>query len=327
MNREELAQTLYVQEQLSGVSGKEAENREKILNARIAEVGLAQAQQEMKDDGFETLEHQASVQERLIALTEKLGEVFVTLAEPILAIVSPIVDALAPALSFIGKLVGGIAEKFGGILKFVIPIVGAMYTLQAVSSVVLGIQTAYNTAKALELGLGGSILASLGLQNAALMYKITLMEGGNLLSAIGAAYEETKLAAILGQAVGIARTIGQLVIQLGIQMGLLSASLATNAALTMGIGVAVAVAAATAGYFAIKSLSKADDLMSMPTGGSGYGDRILVSKEGNYALNNRDTVQASTVNSSPQSATVVETKLYVDNEAFAQASSKSFSKL
>ena len=76
----------------------------------------------------------------------------------------------------------------------------------------------------------------------------------------------------------------------------------------------------------IKS-AKADDLMSGPTGGSGYGDRILVGKEGTYALNNRDTIQASTVNSSPQSAAVVETKLYIDNEAFAQASSKSFSKL
>jgi hypothetical protein len=44
----------------------------------------------------------------------------------------------------------------------------------------------------------------------------------------------------------------------------------------------------------IKS-AKADDLMSMPTAGSGYGDRILVGKEGTYALNNRDTIQASTV--------------------------------
>ena len=65
MNREELAQTLYVQEQLAGVSGDEAKRREKILNARIAEVGLAQAQQEMAEEGFETLEHQASVQDRI----------------------------------------------------------------------------------------------------------------------------------------------------------------------------------------------------------------------------------------------------------------------
>jgi len=79
MNREELAQTLYVQEQLAGVSGEEAKRREKILNARIAEVGLAQAQQEMAEEGFETLEHQASVTQQITALTEKLNEVFVEL--------------------------------------------------------------------------------------------------------------------------------------------------------------------------------------------------------------------------------------------------------
>ena len=70
--------------------------------------------------------------------------------------------------------------------------------------------------------------------------------------------------------------------------------------------------------------------MSSPTGGSGYGDRILVGKEGAYAFNNRDTIQASTQGSPTQqssSPSVVETKLYIDNEAFAQASSKSFSKL
>ena len=112
-------------------------------------------------------------------------------------------------------------------------------------------------------------------------------------------------------------------------MGILSAKLAGNAAATFGVGVAVAVAAAVAGYAVIKSLSKADDLMSTPTGGSGYGDRILVGKEGAYAFNNRDTIQASTQGSPTQSSSpsVVETKLYIDNEAFAQASSKSFSKL
>jgi hypothetical protein len=47
-----------------------------------------------------------------------------------------------------------------------------MYALQAASTAILGIQAAYNTAKALELGLGGSILAVMGLQNAAIEYQI-----------------------------------------------------------------------------------------------------------------------------------------------------------
>jgi hypothetical protein len=289
MNREELAQTLYVQEQLAGVSGEEAKRREKILNARIAEVGLAQAQQEMADEGFETLEQQASVQERLIALTEKLGEVFVTLAEPILAIVSPIVDALAPALSFVGNLVGGIAKGFGEVLKVVSPLVVMWGTFMAISKTILAIQTAFNTVKAIGLALQG--------QELTISQARGVIATKNFLKGIGS-YAVQAAKAVAGiPVVGPFLAIG-------------------------------AAAAAVAGGMALYSkFNKADDLMSTPTGGSGYGDRILVSKEGTYALNNRDTIQASTVNSSPQSAAVVETKLYIDNEAFAQASSKSFSKL
>ena len=289
MNREELAQTLYVQEQLAGVSGDEAKRREKILNARIAEVGLAQAQQEMADEGFETLEHQASVQERLIALTEKLGEVFVTLAEPILAIVSPIVDALAPALSFVGNLVGGIAKGFGEVLKFVSPLVVMWGTFMAISKTILAIQTAFNTVKAIGLALQG--------QELTIAQARSVVATKNFLKDIGS-YAIKAAKAVAGiPVVGPFLAVGE-------------------------------AAAAVAGGMALYSrFNKADDLMSSPTGGSGYGDRILVSKEGTYALNNRDTIQASTVNSSPQSAAVVETKLYIDNEAFAQASSKSFSKL
>jgi hypothetical protein len=323
MNREELAQTLYVQEQLAGVTGKEAKLREKAINARIAEVGLTQATEEIANGQLENLEKQASVQARLLAVTEKINEIFVSLAEPILAIVSPIVDALVPALSFVAGILGKISNIFGGILGYIVPIVGVMYTFQAVSSAILGIQAAYNTAKALELGLGGQILAVMGLQSAAMELQLFLNAEGNILTKIAVILENTKLG-------GIAKSIGLLTIQLGIEMGILSAKLAGNAAATFGVGVAVAVAAAVAGYAVIKSLSKADDLMSTPTGGSGYGDRILVGKEGAYAFNNRDTIQASTQGSPTQqssSPSVVETKLYIDNEAFAQASSKSFSKL
>ena len=323
MNREELAQTLYVQEQLAGVTGKEAKLREKAINARIAEVGLTKTTEEIANGQLENLENQASVQARLLAVTEKINEIFVSLAEPILAIVSPIVDALVPALSFVAGILGKISNTFGGILGYIVPIVGVMYTFQAVSSTILGIQAAYTASKALELGLGGQILAVMGFQNAAMELQLFLNAEGNIL---------TRIAIILGntQLGGIAKSIGVLTIKLGIEMGILSAKLAQNAAATFGVGVAVAVAAAVAGYAVIKSLSKADDLMSTPTGGSGYGDRILVGKEGAYAFNNRDTIQASTQGSPTQqssSPSVVETKLYIDNEAFAQASSKSFSKL
>lgn len=242
MNREELAQTLYVQEQLAGVSGEEAKRREQILNARIAEVGLAQAQQEIAEEGFETLQNQASVQDQLVALTDKLGEVFASLAPIIL----PILDAILSVLKPISSVVGYIVEGFKSIAPILLPILGIMNAL----------------------------------------------------------WLKTKAVAIMSVIKGAYQAVGGLPV----------------------VGPALALAAIAGGVGYVNS-QKADDLMSMPTAGSGYGDRILVGKEGTYALNNRDTIQASTVNSSPQSAAVVETKLYIDNEAFAQASSKSFSKL
>ena len=243
MNREELAQTLFVQEQLSGVSGKEAENREKVLNARIAEVGLAQATQEIADGQLENLENQASVQDQLVALTDKLGDVFASLG-PILL---PILDAALSILKPISSIVGYIVEGFkalGPLLKQLIVLMSALYL-------------------------------------------------------------KIKASAIMSVIKGAYQSVGGLPV----------------------VGPALAVAAIAGGVGYINS-QKADDLMSTPTGGSGYGDRILVGKEGAYAFNNRDTIQASTQGSpTQQSTSVVETKLYIDNEAFAQASSKSFSKL
>lgn len=253
MNREELAQTLYVQEQLAGVSGEEAKRREKILNDRIAEVGLAQAQQEMAEEGFETLENQASVQDRILAITDKLSESFAAIAPLILSLVDTFMLLMSP-ITFIFEIVGKIGkglESFGSYI--------------------------------------GNFVGSLG---------------------------------ILGKILGF---IAKLTVAIAAYSAY--ASLASIPVVGVPLGIAAAAAVTTAGMSLINGLSKADDLMSPPTAGSGYGDRILVSKEGTYALNNRDTIQASTVNSSPQSQPVVETKLYIDNEAFAQASSKSFSKL
>jgi hypothetical protein len=59
MNREELAKTLYVQEQLRGISGDQAKVQEDLINKRIEEVGLAQAQAELAKGGVELLEQQA----------------------------------------------------------------------------------------------------------------------------------------------------------------------------------------------------------------------------------------------------------------------------
>ena len=252
MNREELAQTLFVQEQLAGVSEEEAKRRERILNARIAEVGLAQAQQEIAEEGYATLEQQASVQDRINAMTEKLGEVFATIAPLVLSIADILIDILEPVVTVLNPLFQGIAFAVGLIAE-------GLATIKPLLQVI-----------------------------------------GVLAGIVAVAYAAIAAAAAIAGAF-------------------------TNP-IKFAVGAGLALAGVGLVSRGIKS-AKADDLMSMPTAGSGYGDRILVSKEGAYALNNRDTIQASTVGPSSQAAPVVETKLYIDNQKFAEASALSFSKL
>ena len=104
MSREDLAQTLFIQEQLKGATGEEAQEREKLLNNRIAEVGLEQAQRELAEEGIEGLREQDSQASRLSATLTKVQELFVAIAEPILVLT----DLLLPVVEFIGSMVSGI---------------------------------------------------------------------------------------------------------------------------------------------------------------------------------------------------------------------------
>ena len=67
-------------------------------------------------------------------------------------------------------------------------------------------------------------------------------------------------------------------------------------AATLGAATAIALAAGAAAYmfFSSKEAELADDLYSGSQSGSGYGKRVLVSPEGTFALNNKDTVIAGT---------------------------------
>jgi hypothetical protein len=119
---------------------------------------------------------------------------------------------------------------------------------------------------------------------------------GNVLSAIGVALEQTKLGAIIAQGIGMVKNLGKLLIENAARMVGMTTALATNSFATAGLGIAVALAAAAAGIMAVKSLTKADDLMSEGTGGSGYGNRVLLAGKDAFALNNSDNVLATTGN-------------------------------
>ena len=114
MNREDLAKTLFVQEQLTGLTGDAAKEQEDILNKRIEEVGLAQAQKELAEGGIEGLREQAGIADKFQATMEKLQELFVMLADPILVIV----DAFSPILNAAGYLIGLIGELGKGASYF-----------------------------------------------------------------------------------------------------------------------------------------------------------------------------------------------------------------
>jgi hypothetical protein len=106
MNREDLAKTLFVQEQLTGLTGDAATEQEELLNRRIEEVGLAQAQKELAEKGVEGLREQVGMADKFNATMEKVRELFVMLASPILVVM----DILSPILEVVGYLVEKISE-------------------------------------------------------------------------------------------------------------------------------------------------------------------------------------------------------------------------
>jgi hypothetical protein len=102
MNREELAQTLYTQEQLKGLSGDEAAERQALLDARIEEVGLAQAQREMEEGGVEKLKEQAGIQTKFNQTILELKDM---LASEILPIFVKVADFLTSHMGMVKGLI------------------------------------------------------------------------------------------------------------------------------------------------------------------------------------------------------------------------------
>ena len=168
MSREDLAKTLFVQEQLAGASEGEAERREKILNARIAEVGLAQAQKEISEGGLDNMLNQASAAEKMEASMGKINELFTALG----AMLAPVVNAFAYiagaimesriAMAALAGVIGGVttalavmavkavtvavANIWGGIMKFLGPI-GVPVAIGATVGMLGGIAAAINATK------------------------------------------------------------------------------------------------------------------------------------------------------------------------------------
>ena len=103
MSREDLAKTLYVQEQLVGLTGERAKEEEDAINRSIEAIGLEQTQKKLKDGSIQNLMDQNSQADKLAATISKVQELFVAIAEPILVLT----DALTPVLDLVGGIVSG----------------------------------------------------------------------------------------------------------------------------------------------------------------------------------------------------------------------------
>ena len=161
MNREELAQTLYIQEQLAGLTGEDAKKKEQILNKRIAEVGLAQAQQEIAKDGYDTLENQASVQEQILLATEKLSELFAFMAPTILMAADTLMTIIAP-ITLIVELIQWIGKGFENAFSYIGKMIPALGVVGRIMKGIASLAIVYAAYKAFAALASGGPLGVIG---------------------------------------------------------------------------------------------------------------------------------------------------------------------
>ena len=152
MSREDLAQTLFTQEAIAGASGDEAERRERVLNARIKEVGLAQAQKEAQDGGLKNMLDQATASEKMEASMGKINELFNSIG----AVFAPIVDMFAAVAGWIAQSKGAmitLSAVIGG-LGSILAVLGARAAFLAVKSMITAVAGIFTSTMKIPFGLG-----------------------------------------------------------------------------------------------------------------------------------------------------------------------------
>jgi len=151
MNRDELAQTLFTQEQLRGLSKDEQSRREKILQQRISEVGLAQAQREIaQEGGLEQMEQQQSIAESFannISLLKEMATNLLTALNPVLSIIQEILSHTTLVKAVFGAIAGVYIGKIALGLASILPKLAAMLTLNLSNAAAATV-----TAEAMTLG-------------------------------------------------------------------------------------------------------------------------------------------------------------------------------
>jgi hypothetical protein len=239
MTRQGLADSLIEREALAAMAGDEEQTALERYNQLLAEGKTREEiSQMLGEDAADQLEQQ-SAQEKFNNSVEKLKEIFVQVMDvlaPVFEVFSSIAEVVLPAINFLLQpFIDGI-KWISQYAEEILITFGSIYAvlklLTVTEGILLTIQASKVASKTTELGLGGALLANLGFQNAAEMYKLTPMTGGNTLAAIRAGLEATILGSIIAQGFGIIKNIGKLAIENTARLIGLSTALATNAAVT-----------------------------------------------------------------------------------------------
>ncbi len=268
MSREELANSLFVQEQIGNLTGDEYEIRKKQIE-ELEGKGLSQKQiaAELGKQSIDDLKNQNSVQENLNKGVSKLKELFVSIAGPIMQIVSPIVDLLVPAIGGLGYAFELMGIPLRGVADVLSTIVGYISDSIPLMTALIAGATTY-------LYLKNQTLIKEQASAAITLLKNAYETAGIAISRVADSIK-TK---------GLMRTIADAAMSA-------FSSVAKIPFIGPVLGIAAAAGAAALGY---QYLSKGDDIMSPGGSGSGYGSRTLMGPEGAIALNNKDTVIAGT---------------------------------
>jgi len=163
MGREDLAKTLFVQEQLAGATGDQAAETEALLNKRIEAVGLEQAQKELAEEGIEGLRQQVGQADKMAASTERINEIFGMIGESMM----PVFEMLGGMLEIVGLLISpfqmlmDFTGKIGeGISNMIGPLGMVGKALKAVVGLAI-IYAAYATFAAVSTALAATVIGGL----------------------------------------------------------------------------------------------------------------------------------------------------------------------
>ena len=144
LNREELAQSLFLQEQIGNLKGDDAALTENLVN-KLQKQGLSQDEirAKVQATSLDTLRNQASVQEKFAAAGEKLNEAFINIGNALL----PLVEGVATFFGFISESKIALIAISG----LIVGLVGALSALAA-KATILAIKSAATAVSSIFTG-------------------------------------------------------------------------------------------------------------------------------------------------------------------------------